>query len=156
MQAADNVELGNRFGVARSGGLPRFFERHGVGALAVFFAAKGAQPASGHTNVGGVDMTVDIEISNVAMQTFADKVCQPAYGQNIARPVERDAIVEIETLVCQNLFRDRPQTGVVRLEAVALGRKSNGAAHLFMILDRPSGVGVSSRYNKTEVFEILG
>jgi hypothetical protein len=90
------------------------------------------------------------------VQAFAHEVCQPAYGQNIARPVERDAIVEIETLVCQNLFRDRPQTGVVSLKAVALGRKSNGAAHCFMILDRPIGFGVSSSYINTGAAEFLG
>jgi hypothetical protein len=70
------------------------------------------------------------------VQAFAHKVGQPAYGQNIARPVERDAIVEIETLVCQNLFRDRPQAGIVGLKAVTLRRKSNGASHFFMILDQ--------------------
>jgi hypothetical protein len=90
------------------------------------------------------------------VQAFAHKICQPAYRQNIARPVERDTIVEIETLVCQNLFRDRAQTGVVGLKAVALRRKSNGAAHFFMILDRPSGFGVSSHDIKVRVCEVLG
>jgi hypothetical protein len=42
------------------------------------------------------------------------------------------------------------------LKGVAFGRKSNGAAHIFMILDRPGGFGVSSGYNKTGVFAILG
>jgi hypothetical protein len=35
------------------------------------------------------------------------------------------------------------------LKAVALRRKSNGAAHFPMILDPPSGFGVSSRQIKT-------
>ena len=98
-------------------------------------------------------MAVDIKISDVAVQAFAHKVCQPAYGQNIARPVERDTIVKIQTLVCQNFFRDRPEARVVGLKAVALRRKRNGAAHSSMILDLPSGFGVSSRHIKTGFLE---
>ena len=101
-------------------------------------------------------MAVDVEIGNVAVQALPHKVCQPAYRQNIARPVEREAIVEIETLICQNLFCNRPQTGVVGLKAVALRRKSTGVAHFSMILDRASGFGVSSGYINTGVAEFLG
>ena len=101
-------------------------------------------------------MAVDVEIGNVAVQAFTHKVCQPAHRQNIARPVERDAIVEIEALICQNLFRNRLQTGIVGLKAVTLRRKSTGAAHLSMILEGGSGFGVSSGYINTGVAKFLG
>jgi hypothetical protein len=136
MQTADDVEFGHSLAVTGGSSLPRFFQGHGVSAGAIFSAAEGAQPAGSHANVGWVDVAVDVEIGNVAVQAFADKVCQPSYGQDIAGSVESDAIVEIEALVCQDLFRDRPQTGIVGLKAVARRRKSNGAAHFFMILDR--------------------
>ncbi len=42
MQSTDDVEFGDCLGVAGRGGFERFFERHGVGAGSVFFAAKGA------------------------------------------------------------------------------------------------------------------
>ena len=45
MQAADNMELGYRFGVARGRGLPGFFEGHGVSGGVAFVAAKGAEAA---------------------------------------------------------------------------------------------------------------
>ena len=77
-------------------------------------------------------MPVDIEISNVAVQAFAHMIGQPANGQNISRPVERDPIVEIETLASQNLFGDRPQTGVVGLKAVPLqAQKTWGCSLLY-------------------------
>ena len=136
MQAADDVKLRHRLGVAGGCGLPRFFEGHGVGPFAAFSAAKGTQPAGGHTNVGGIDVPVDIEISDVAVQAFAHMIGQPAYRQNISRPVEGDAIVEIEALARQNFFGDRAQTGVVGLKAVPLRRKRHEAAH-FVYDTRP-------------------
>ena len=63
---------------------PRSVRRLAFGAFAVFFAAKGAQPAGGHTNVGGVDVPVDIEIGDVTVQTLTHMVGQPAYGEYIA------------------------------------------------------------------------
>ena len=81
--------------------MPRFFEGHGVGARAIFLTAKGAQPAGCHTNVGWVDVAVDIEISNVAVQAFAYNSL-PTNLRRAHRPtVEGNAIVEIETLVCR-------------------------------------------------------
>jgi hypothetical protein len=41
MQAADDVKLRHRLGVAGGCGLPRFFEGHGIGPFATFSAAKG-------------------------------------------------------------------------------------------------------------------
>ena len=62
MQSADDVKLGDRFGVSGGGRLPRFFERHGVGAGRVLLAAEGAETAGGYTDVGWIDVPVDIEI----------------------------------------------------------------------------------------------
>jgi len=78
---------------------------------------------------------VDVEVSNVAVQALAHMVGQPAHGQNISGPVERNPIVEIKTLVGQNLVGNRPQAGVIGLKAVPRRRKGYGAAHPLMIRD---------------------
>ena len=87
MQSADNVELGNRFGVAGSGRLESFFQRHGVGAGSIFLASKSAQAASGHANIRRIDMAVDVEVRLVAMHPLANPVGQPADGQDVARAI---------------------------------------------------------------------
>ena len=71
MKAADDVELRNGLGIAGSGRLKGFFERHGVGAGGIFLSTKRTQPASSHTHIRGIDVAIDVEISSVAMQPLA-------------------------------------------------------------------------------------
>src|ERR1700722_2640833 len=137
MQTADDVELRHRLAVAGGCGLPGLFESHGVGAFGALLAAKGAKPACGYANIGRVDMPVDIEVSKVAVHALAYVVGQPAHCQNVLRTVERDALVEIETLARQNLFGNRPQAHIVCLKTVALGYERHKATPLLMILDAP-------------------
>src|ERR1039458_2119986 len=74
MQSANDVEL--RDGLAVSGGssFESLIERHGVGAGRIFLAAKGAEAASGDAHVGGIDVSIDVEIRLVPMHTLADVV----------------------------------------------------------------------------------
>ena len=62
MQAADDVELGDRFAPAFAGAVPDLFERHGVGLGIAHALAEGAQAATGHADVGGIDVAVDVEV----------------------------------------------------------------------------------------------
>ena len=84
MQAADDVELGDRFGVSGGGRLQRLFQRHGVGAGRILLAAEGAEPAGRDAHVRRIDMAVDVEVRLVAMHPLAHEVGHPAHGQNVA------------------------------------------------------------------------
>ena len=83
MQPAHDVELGDRLAPALAGALPHLFERHGVGLGIAHALAEGAQPATGHAHVGGVDVAVDVEISDVAVQPLAHQVGHVAERQNV-------------------------------------------------------------------------
>ena len=84
MQAADDVELGDCFRVAGRGGLPRFFERHGVAGRIALLASERAELAGGHAHVGGIDVPVDVEVGHVAVHALANMIGQPSYSQHIA------------------------------------------------------------------------
>ena len=118
MQAAYDVELGDRFGVAGSCRLPGLFEGHGVTCCVALGAAEGAETAVGYANVSGVNMPVDVEVGDVAMHPLAHVVGQPAYGQNVAGIVERHAIVEAQPLAGEDLLRNRLDARVVGTKTV--------------------------------------
>ena len=85
MQAADDVELGDCFGVAGGRRLPGLFESHGVAGRVALLAAKGAELAGRHADVGGVDVAIDVEVGHVAVHPLAHVVGQPADGQHVGR-----------------------------------------------------------------------
>src|SRR5260221_14020184 len=92
MQAAHNVELGDRLGVSRSRRLEGLFKRHGVSARSILLAPKRAQPARCYTDVRGINMAIDIEVRRVAMHPLAYPVGQPAHGQDVARSIKSQRI----------------------------------------------------------------
>src|SRR5579859_2848972 len=60
----------------------------------------------GHADVRGIDVAVDIEIGDVAVAFLAYVICKPAYGQQIRRSIERDAILFAESLAGENSGSD--------------------------------------------------
>ena len=56
MEAAYNVELGDRFRPAFPCPVPDFFERPGVGFGIFGFLSERAELATGHADIGGVDV----------------------------------------------------------------------------------------------------
>ena len=129
MQAADDVELGDRFGVAGCRCLPGFFERHGVAGGVALLAAEGAELARRHADVGGVDVAIDVEVGHVAVHALAHVVGQPAHGQHVAGTVERKAVVKTEALPGEHLGGDGLKAGVVGVECVAWGTGRPARAH---------------------------
>ena len=113
MQPAHDVELGHRLAPAFAGAVPHFVERHGVSLGVAHALAEGAQPATGHADIGGVDMAVDVEIGQVAVQPLAHQVGQITHRQDIGRAVERHAVVERKALAGFHLFPDRHKTRIV-------------------------------------------
>ena len=61
-------------------------------------------------------MAVYIEISLVAVQTFADVIGQPAYSENIASAIQRKPVIKVEAFAGDDLFMDRFETAIVSLE----------------------------------------
>src|ERR1041384_1852243 len=78
VQPAHDMELGHRFAPAFSRAMPHLFERHGVRLGIAHALAEGAQAATGYAHIGGIDMTVDVEVSGGAVQPRADQGTPPA------------------------------------------------------------------------------
>src|SRR5579864_550339 len=116
MQAAHDVKLSNRFAVAGSSGFKRLFERHCVGAGAVFPAAKCAQTACGDADIGGIYVAIDVEISLIAMHALAHVVGQPADSEDVPGSVERERVIRTEALTSKHLIVNRRESLVIGLE----------------------------------------
>ena len=113
MQTADHVKFRGAFARALLGALPDLFQRKGVRARRVGVAAKRAQLAVRHADVGGIDVPVDVEVADVAVPLLAHVVGQPAQRQQVRRAIQRQAVVEVQALAGQHLIGDRPQPRVV-------------------------------------------
>jgi hypothetical protein len=116
MEAAYNVELGNGLRVPGGGGFESFFERHGVGAGRVFFAAEGTEAAGRDADVRRIDVAVDVEIRLVAMQALAHVVRKPADGEDVAGAVEGECVSFVEALADKDFVLDCGQARIVGLE----------------------------------------
>ncbi len=118
MEPADNVKLRNRLGVSGGRRLPGLFERHGVPGRIALLAAEGAELASRHANIRGIDMAIDVEIGHIAMHLFPHIIRKPANSQHVLRPVERDSVFKAEPLPGKYLRSDRLERWVIRSEGM--------------------------------------
>jgi len=116
MQSANNMKFSDRLGVSGSSSLESLFQSHCVSARSIFLASKSAQAAGSYANIGRVQMAVDVEIRFVPMHPFADIICHPAHGQNVARPVERKRVSLVQPGTGKNLVMNRPEPGIVSLK----------------------------------------
>ena len=95
MQAADDVELGDRFASSpRPARCPDLVERHRVRLRIARLLAERAEPAAGHADVGRIDVAVDVEVRDVAVQPLAHDVGHVAERQDVGGAVQRHAVVE--------------------------------------------------------------
>src|SRR5580658_5304432 len=120
MEAADDVKLGDRFGIPGGRDLKRLVERHGVAGRVALLAPEGAQLAGGYAHVGRIDVAIDVEVGHVAVQALAHKIRQPAHGQYVIGPVERKTLFAAETLA-------RHHTRGNRLQPLVVGAKRSGS-----------------------------
>ena len=74
--------------------------------------AERAQPATGHADVGGIDVAVDVEVGRVAVQPLAHEVGQVAERQDIGGAVQRQAVLEGQPLAGFHFVANRDQTGI--------------------------------------------
>ena len=132
VQSADDVEFGDGLAPAFAGALPDLFQRHGVRLGVAHALAEGAQAATGHAHIGGIDVPVDVEVGLRAVQAFAHQVGQVAERQDIGGAVERHAVLERQALAGFHLVADRVQMGIVKyhlhlVQAPGLRRKISAA-----------------------------
>ena len=106
MQAADDVEFGDRFAPALARVVPDLFQRHRVRFRIVRPLAERAQPATRDANIRRVDMAVDVEIRDVAVQSFANDVRHVAERKDVGGAVQRQAVVETEAARLLPLSRE--------------------------------------------------
>ena len=125
MQSADDVELGDRFAPALARDMPDLLERHGVGLRILGSLAERAQPATGHADIGGIDVAVDVEVSDVAVQALAHQVGHVAERENVRGPVERDAVVVGQALARLHLLEDRLQPRIFDERLHGYARRRN-------------------------------
>ncbi len=90
MQPADHVKFRGAFAHALFGALVNFFERKSVSAGRVGIAPERAQFAVRHANIGGIDVPVDVEVSDVSVALFAHMIREPAHRQKIRRAIQRN------------------------------------------------------------------
>ena len=126
VQAADDVEFGDGFGVAGSRGLPRLIESHGVTGGVALFAAEGAKLAGRHAHIGGVDVAIDVEVGHVAVHPLAHMVGQPAHGKHVAGAIENQAVVRTEPLPGPSPWRRSAPGGDRTFEMRGLGNRPTG------------------------------
>ena len=116
MQPAHDVEFRDRFRPVLARHAEGFIQRHRVSPGRVGLAAKGAELATRHAHVGGIDMPVDVEVGAHPVHSHADVMGQVAEGQQIVGLVKRHPVLEAQPLARQHLFGDRQQGGVFDLE----------------------------------------
>ena len=58
-------------------------------------------------------MTIDVEISDVAVQAFTNQIRHVTQGQNVRAPIQRHAILEAQALAGFHFFENRLQASIV-------------------------------------------
>ncbi len=128
MQSADDVELRDRFAPAFARAMPHFIERPGVGLGILRPLAERAQLATGHADIGRIDVAVHVEPGDVAVLALAHQVGHVAERQNIGAFEKRDAVFEIQADIGLNLLQDRPQPLIFNMDLHADFRLSGPQA----------------------------
>src|SRR5579862_5547983 len=114
MQAAHDMKFGDGFTVAISGLMPDLFERHRVCFRIAFLLAERAQLATGDTDIGGIDVAIDVEVSLVAVKAFANLIRHPADPQQIRSPINRQPVLKGQPLSGSDLSADRFETRIFK------------------------------------------
>src|ERR1700674_1096205 len=110
MQAAYHVKFSGAFANTLFGTLVDLFERERVGAGSAWVAAESAELAVRNADIRRINVTVDVEIGDVAVALFAHMIGKPAYGEKIGRAIESDAIAGREALARKDFRGDGLQT----------------------------------------------
>jgi hypothetical protein len=66
-----------------------------------------------HADIGGIDVAIDVEISDVSVALFADIICEPANAEQVMRLIEGETVVSGEAFASENFVRDRIEARVL-------------------------------------------
>ena len=94
---------------AAAGAMPHLFERHRVRLRIADPLAERAQPATRDADVGGIDVAIDVEVSDVSVQALAHQVGYVAEPENVARTVQREAVLKGKPDAGRHLLQNRLQ-----------------------------------------------
>ena len=83
VQTPNDVKLGDSFGVARRGRLPRLLQRHRVRTFGSLLATEGTQTARRNANVRWIDVAIHVEVRNVSMHPLTNPIRQPPYREQV-------------------------------------------------------------------------
>ncbi len=112
VQAADDVDLGGAGVGGSAGGGDHLLDGHFIGAVFAALAVEGAELAGEGADVGVIDVAVAVVIGAVAVEFFADEICEPADAVDVAAVVEGEAVLGGETLAGGDFFGDGKEGGV--------------------------------------------
>ncbi len=100
-------------------GFDHLLDGHFVRAVFAALAVEGAELAGEGADVGVIDVAVAIVIGAIAVEFFADEICEAADAVDVAAVVEGEAVIGGEALAGGDFFGDGRQSGV---EGVQGGR----------------------------------
>src|SRR6185312_200465 len=103
------MEFSRAFRDALPRSLPDFFERVAVRAVGLFVSPKSAKLAMRAADIRGIDVPVDVVVADVAVTLLANMIREPSNGQQIARFIERQAILSRKPLASEHFLRDSRQ-----------------------------------------------
>ncbi len=109
VQAAHDVKFQRPFARALFGAGVNFFQGEVIRSRRAGIPSKRAELAMGDTNVGRIDVPIDVEIGDVPVFLLAHAICQPTNRQQVRRAVQPDAVVNAQALACQHFLGNRVQ-----------------------------------------------
>ena len=106
VQAADDVQLRRAAALRLCGPLQDLLVGHDVAFGAFQIGTERAERAAIDTDVGRVEMRVDVVVGEVAVLALADEIGKFAEREQVGVVVEEEAVVERETLAGFDLAAD--------------------------------------------------
>src|SRR5258708_8897384 len=103
MQAADNVKSRAAFANTLLRARVNSPQRKRVRAGRAGIAAKRAQLAVRHENIGRINVPIDVKVRDIPVSLLANVIRQPPNRQQIRRAVKRYAVLKSETLSGEHL-----------------------------------------------------
>src|SRR5258708_11863862 len=117
MQAADNVKFRGAFANTLLRALVNFLQRKRVRARRAGIAAKRAQLAVRHANIGRINVPIDVKVRDIPVSLLANVIRQPPNRQQIRRAVKRYAVLKSETLSGEHLVCNRSEEHTSELQS---------------------------------------
>ena len=139
VEPADDVELGDRLVDVAGRNLDSLLDRIGPSAVAVAPRnIEGAQLARGDTDVGRIEVTVDVVVGGIAVKPFAYQIGQSPDSEEIGGHRDEQAVVVVQSLAGKHLLGHRGESRVTQSEITCCGH------HHAIIF------ATQSRFNRTD------